>query len=92
MSEKSLSKKFSIGLNLTPDENDNRKLLEDYHQYLSSLYFSFPMGMQYYSRLGIKDEFQDEDSAQRLFNVLTYAKELGVRREPGLEYLSSFRS
>ena len=32
MSEKSLSKKFSIGLNLTPDENDNRKLLEDYHQ------------------------------------------------------------
>ena len=84
MSEKSLSKKFSIGLNLTPDENDNRKLLEDYHQYLSSLYFSFPMGMQYYSRLGIKDEFQDEDSAQRLFNVLTYAKELGVRRELAL--------
>lgn len=32
MSEKSLSKKFSIGLNLTPDENDNRKLLEDYHR------------------------------------------------------------
>ena len=30
MSEKSLSKKFSIGLNLTPDENDNRKLLEDH--------------------------------------------------------------
>ena len=84
MSEKSLSKKFSIGLNLTPDENDNRKLLEDYHQYLSSLYFSFPMGMQYYSRLGIKDEFQDKDSAQRLFNVLTYAKELGVRRELAL--------
>ena len=77
-------RKSSIGLNLTPDENDNRKLLEDYHQYLSSLYFSFPMGMQYYSRLGIKDEFQDEDSAQRLFNVLTYAKELGVRRELAL--------
>ena len=60
MSEKSLSKKFSIGLNLTPDENDNRKLLEDYHQYLSSLYFSFPMGMQYYSCLLYTSDAADE--------------------------------
>lgn len=81
MSDNIWYKKFSIGLNLMPNESDNKLLLRTYQQYLSSLYFSLPIGGKYYSRHRIQEEFQDENAEQRLYNVLTYAKKLNIRLE-----------
>lgn len=85
MSEKSLSKKFSIGLNLTPDENDNRKLLEDYHQWILGD-FAFRVDkvevQKFRNRINCRNVHlvygnHDQDySQERIFQSVQYYKEL----------------
>ena len=75
-----LRKKISIGLNLNEPEDDIYSFLETYKDYLSSLYFSLPLGVGFYSRNELAEEYEAEGAEKKL--VRKYS--LGMRQRLGL--------
>ncbi len=75
-----LYKKFSIGLNLE-EEQDVFALIEEYHSYLSSVYFSLPLGNKFYSRNELKHEYEEDDAEEKLFRVVRKLRKSSVKTE-----------
>lgn len=76
-----LKKKFSIGLNLNENEKDIIQFFSDYRQWLSSLYFSLPLGEGFYSRNELASEYEVEGAEEKLFRIIDSLKKYDIRSE-----------
>lgn len=76
-----LKKKFSIGLNLNENEEDIIQFLSDYQQWLSSLYFSLPLGEGFYSRNELASEYEADGAEEKLFRIIDSLKKYDVCSE-----------
>lgn len=65
-----LNKKISIGLSLSMSLDEYKKILEDYKEYLHSIYFSPPLDSRYHSRSQIVEEFKDVDNIKKFYKIL----------------------
>ena len=74
-----LEKKFSVGLCLNESMEDIRSFFEKNHRYLNSVYFSLPLGMRFFSRESLANEYDNNDN--KLFDVLSMISYFGIRRE-----------
>lgn len=71
-------KKFSIGVNFNESEENFTTFLEEYCEFLSSMYFSIPLGRKYYSRKELEDEYTDVKKVLRYIELLT---KFNIRKE-----------
>lgn len=76
-----LRKKISIGLNLNEPEDDIYSFLEIYKDYLSSLYFSLPLGVGFYSRNELAEEYEAEGAEKKLLRIVRRLKDYNIRSE-----------
>lgn len=76
-----LKKKFSIGLNLNENEEEIIRFLSDYQEWLSSLYFSLPLGDGFYSRNELALEYKATGAEEKLFHIIGALKNYGIRSE-----------
>ena len=74
------NKLFSVGLNLGEPE-EIKSFIGDYCEYLSSIYFSRPLGDRFYSRTELKKEYEDEHALEKLKRLIIYMRQLGIRSE-----------
>ena len=72
-------KKFSVGLCLNESLSDIIVFLENNKEWLNSVYFSLPLGMRFYSRESLADEY--EGAEEKLFYILSILSDLEIRRE-----------
>lgn len=73
--------KFSIGLPMDTTVSEFDAFLRDYAEYLSSIYFSLPVGRQFYSRTEIENEFSDKNAAKKQLELLKLTRAYGIRTE-----------
>lgn len=71
-------KKFSVGLNLSEPEEYIIDFMEKYHEVLSSVYFSLPLGRAFYSRAQLEQEYRDEEKFLRIVKAIG---QYGIHRE-----------
>lgn len=76
-----LKKKFSIGLNMNENEEDIIRFLFDYQEWLSSLYFSLPLGPRFYSRNELALEYETTGAEEKLFRIISSLKKYSIRSE-----------
>lgn len=76
-----LKKKFSIGLNLNENEEEIIRFLSDYQEWLSSLYFSLPLGNGFYSRNELALEYEATGAEEKLFRIIGALKNYDIRSE-----------
>lgn len=72
-------KKFKIGLNLDADINEMEKFLHDNQQFLHSIYFSLPLGANYYSRKSLAKEY--EGNTEKLIIFEKMIKQFDIKTE-----------
>lgn len=72
-------KKFDIGLNLDADLKDLKKFFKNYSEWINSVYFSVPLGPAYYSRIGLKYEY--ENNSKKLQEVISILHENNIKTE-----------
>ena len=72
-------KKISVGLCLDEPVSAIETFLERNREWLNSVYFSLPLGMRFYSRESLADEY--EGNEEKLFYILSFLSRLGIRRE-----------
>lgn len=75
------NKLFSVGLNLGEPEEEIKKFIGDYCEYLSSIYFSLPLGDRFYSRTELKKEYEAKHAFEKLKRLIIYMRQLGIRSE-----------
>ena len=82
-------KKFSVGLNLKESLADIARFMEKNRKWLNSVYFSVPLGMKFYSREELAEEYSNAET--KLIAALDILNELGIRREMAINtwYLTS---
>lgn len=74
-------KKFSVGLPMDASLSDFESFLDTFGPYLSSIYFSLPLGKRFYSREELALDFIQPKAEEKLFAMLRLIKESGVRTE-----------
>lgn len=77
MNEKYI-KKFSVGLNLNEKIEALELFFEEFAPYLSSVYFSVPLGNRYYSREILAKEYTDEN---KFLQAVELIKKYEIRTE-----------
>lgn len=78
MAEFDFTGRFSVGLDLACPEADWDAFLERYHPFLSSVYFSLPLGLRFFSRTALAAEYEDRD---KFFRTVKALRRYGVRQE-----------
>lgn len=78
------NKRFSVGLNLSDEEDTIIAFLDKYCDYLTSVYFSLPLGLPYYSRKALIQEYESSENQEKLLRVCSYMKKLGIHREAAI--------
>lgn len=76
-----LKKRISIGLNLNEPEQDIYDFLEYYKDFLSSLYFSLPLGAGFYSRNELAEEYEADGAEEKLLRIVNRLKDYNIRSE-----------
>lgn len=76
-----LKKRISIGLNLNEPEQDIYAFLDNYKEFLSSLYFSLPLGGGFYSRNELAEEYEAEGAEEKLLRILNRLKDYNIQSE-----------
>lgn len=76
-----LKKRISIGLNLNEREQDIYDFLEYYKEFLSSLYFSLPLGIGFYSRNELAEEYETDGAEEKLLRIVRRLKKYDIRSE-----------
>lgn len=74
-------KRFSVGLNLGEPEEEIELFIREYCNYLSSIYFSLPLGNRFYSRTELKNEYASEEALEKLKRLVFFMRKNGVRSE-----------
>lgn len=78
---KKFLKKFSFGLSLNITMEEYKKILSKYKPYLSSAYFSLPLGKEFHTRIGVVQEYDQEDADKKLMNILGLLKDNNIKLE-----------
>lgn len=79
-----LHKRVSVGLNLNESVSDLVSFFDNYHHYLSSVYFSLPLGVKYYSRNELSQEYDNEESERKLLYIISLLSQYDIRSEVAL--------
>lgn len=74
-------KRISIGLNLNEPEQDIYDFLEHYKNFLASLYFSLPLGVGFYSRNELAEEYESDGAEEKLLRIVSRLKDYNIRSE-----------
>ena len=73
------TKKFSVGLCLNEPIAEIITFFENNKEWLNSVYFSLPLGMRFYSRESLEEEYRGAED--KLLYILLVLSDLGIRRE-----------
>lgn len=79
MKQNYFARKFSVGLCLNESFSDLVSFFEKNAQWLNSVYFSLPLGIRFYSRDALIQEYVGNED--KLFSILNVLHQLGIRRE-----------
>ena len=74
-----LTKRFNLGLNLDASLVELEEFLNRYCEFITSIYFSLPLGLRYYSRTSLEKEY--EENRERFFDALNIIKNKGIKLE-----------
>lgn len=74
-------KKFLIGLPLSADVYEWDLFLNEYFEFIQSVYFSVPLGEKFHSRRHIAEQFKDEETVERFWELLKVTKRANVELE-----------
>lgn len=76
---KHLKSKISIGLSLDISIEQYKELLQNYHYYLNSIYFSLPLGDQFHTRGKIARQFLDKENITKFYHIIELFYNAGVK-------------
>ena len=74
-----LTKRFNLGLNLDASLLELEEFLNRYCEFITSIYFSLPLGLRYYSRTSLEKEY--EENRERFFDAQNIIKNKGIKLE-----------
>lgn len=78
---KKYENKFSFGINLNITIEEYNKILHKYKKYISSVYFSLPLGDEFHTRQAVINEYHDINARKRLFDILEIFKKNNIKLE-----------
>lgn len=81
MLQENLLKKFSIGLSLNISIQEYEKLILKFGKYISSIYFSLPLGKEFHTRIGVVEEYSQDNAEEKLISILQLFKRNGIKLE-----------
>ena len=73
--------KFSFGISLGINIEDYKKIINDYKYYISSIYFSLPLGTEFHTRDSVVVEYSKKNSEETLINILKLFKNNDIKLE-----------
>lgn len=74
-------KKFSFGLDLNIEINDYLRIIDKYHEYINSVYFSLPNGDDFHTRIKIIEQYKQKGAKEKLFKILNLFKNSNIKLE-----------
>ncbi len=74
-----LIKKFNLGLNLDASLVELEEFLNRYCEFITSIYFSLPLGIRYYSRTSLEKEYAE--NREHFLDALNIIKNKGIKLE-----------
>lgn len=81
LNRKNFLKKFSFGLSLNITIDEYEKILLKYKPYLSSVYFSLPLGKEFHTRIGVVQEYNQKGADKKLLDILNLLKKNDIKLE-----------
>ena len=76
-----LFKKFSFGLSLQISIDEYKKIINNYGDFINSVYFSLPLGKAFHTRIKVVEEYEDKKAKKKLFEILKLLKEYDIKLE-----------
>ena len=73
--------KFSFGISLEITIEDYKKIINKYKNYISSIYFSLPLGKEFHTREAVEKEYSRNDAREKLIDILDLFKENNIKLE-----------
>lgn len=73
--------KFSFGISLGINIEDYKKIINDYKYYISSIYFSLPLGTEFHTRDSVVVEYSKKNPEETLINILKLFKNNDIKLE-----------
>ena len=80
MKEK-LYKKLSFGLSLNITLEEYQKIIDNYGNYIKTVYFSLPLGKEFHTRHTVVNEYSDKDAEKKLYAILDLFHQNGIELE-----------
>lgn len=75
------SNKFSFGISLNIELDDYKRIINDYKGYINNVYFSLPLGDEFHTRKGVIEEYSQQNSMEKLKDILNLFKENNIGLE-----------
>lgn len=79
MRDNGMEKKFCIGISLEMEIIEYEKLIEQFSPYISTFYFSPPLGDRYHTRTKIAEQFHDLQLTSRFYNIINLIRNKGFK-------------
>lgn len=76
-----LYNKFSFGLSLQISVDEYNEILNNYGDFINSVYFSLPLGRAFHTRIRVVEEYESREAKKKLFEILKLFKENGKKLE-----------
>lgn len=76
-----LYKKFSFGISLQISLDKYKELINNYGDFINSVYFSLPLGKEFHTRIRVVEEYERKESEKKLFEILKLFKDNGIKLE-----------
>lgn len=74
-------KKFSFGISLNISLEEYEEILKKYDKYINSAYFSLPCGDEFHTRTRVIEEYQQENSIEKLMEILDLLRKHNIKLE-----------
>lgn len=74
-------KNFSFGISLNIELDDYEKIIRRYRKYISSVYFSLPLGEEFHTREAVIEEYSQKGAIEKFRNILILFKENDIKLE-----------
>ena len=76
-----LYKKISFGISLEIKLEEYKKIINQFGDFISSVYFSLPLGAAFHTRVRVIKEYEDKEARKKLFEILKLFKNNNIKLE-----------
>ena len=73
--------KFSFGISLEIKLEEYKNIIEEFKSYISSAYFSLPLGNDFHTRRGVIEEYSTKDATRKLYEIIKLLKSNNIKLE-----------